>query len=516
MSVVLVNVANGPSNVLENLGIGAIASFLRKNNIEPTICYLGDTLLETEANKLPLKNNLFGFSMVYTNVDFIFLLAKYIKMKNPNASVFVGGRLATDAATEILNDCEYIDFVVSGFGEQPVFEVINAINSGNDISDISGIVTRLKDNGHKMSTNVNINNLPWPSRDYLELFPNNVVARINASIGCCGSCTFCSVNSFYSKDIKRWQGREMEDVFNEIRLLHENYGIRMFIFNDGSLEDPGVLGKSRIERLCDLIIEYKQKLSFRCYLRAETFSECDIPLIKKMRKAGFTQVFIGIESGSTQDLILFNKKATINDNHRAIKLFEDNGINVIMGFIPIHSLSNGDTLKENFNFLYEHKAYDLLNYATPLEVYYGTPIHKELEKQGLIHSDFSYKNPHAYVFKDYIVENVYEFINKHIGKDSNIIKDAYEFAGIVHTFNGLTALYPDEIVGFQEELKEIKIKLHKLISDFFRHIYIDNDLDFAYKNVTDFQEKLNALYQSAGLINLRLIKKKPFRSFFIK
>lgn len=39
-----------------------------------------------------------------------------------------------------------------------------------------------------------------------------------------------------------------------------------------------------------------------------------------MAAAGFTMVYIGIESGNERDLEIYNKRASIEDNHNAISL----------------------------------------------------------------------------------------------------------------------------------------------------------------------------------------------------
>ncbi len=95
----------------------------------------------------------------------------------------------------------------------------------------------------------------------------------------------------------------MDDVFQEIRELHEEYGVQCFTFNDGSFEDPGKLGKQRVESLSKQIVEYPDRMSFRCFLRAETFQEKDVPLIRLMRKAGLHKSSLDLRLQTNRILI---------------------------------------------------------------------------------------------------------------------------------------------------------------------------------------------------------------------
>lgn len=56
---------------------------------------------------------------------------------------------------------------------------------------------------------------------------------------------------------------------------------------------------------------------FRCFFRAETFSKEDPELISLMRKAGFSIVYLGIESGCDAGLKVYHKRAIVHDNVNA-------------------------------------------------------------------------------------------------------------------------------------------------------------------------------------------------------
>src|SRR5690606_15468610 len=122
--------------------------------------------------------------------------------------------------------------------------------------------------------------------------------------------------------------------------IYNEFGIRSFTFNDGSFEDPGQLGKQRILDFCNAVVSHDtEPFSFWCFIRADSFCENDLSLIQLMRKSGFTQVYIGIEAASPEDLKLYGKNATPLDNERSIQLFKKCDIDVQTGFMIINPFS---------------------------------------------------------------------------------------------------------------------------------------------------------------------------------
>ena len=80
-----------------------------------------------------------------------------------------------------------------------------------------------------------------------KIFQNVLMARIYSSRGCCANCSFCTHNCYNTS--KTWRGRSVKEVFDEMVDVHQKYGISVFMFNDSSIEDPGFLGKARLEEL---------------------------------------------------------------------------------------------------------------------------------------------------------------------------------------------------------------------------------------------------------------------------
>lgn len=500
----------------EHLGIGIIASYLRKHQIDVTLYGISVfTDIKNAVKSISLEDNVYGFPMYETNALYIYELAKEIKKHNPKCKIFTGGYFATACASDILDDCSSMDFVVLGEGQIPVLEAVQALSKKKEIKH-DAILVRGDEPNTKKPFVTDLFNGCLPARDNLELSIKNGLhsARLIASKGCCGDCSFCSFNN-YSRENKSkvWQGREVKDVFNEMVSLYKTYGIRSFSFSDGSLEDPGTLGKKRIAELCQLLIDYDTKFSFWCFVRADTFDESDIPLLKLMKEAGIYNVNIGIETANEKDLLLYNKRATLADNHRSVDLFRNYGIDVAPGFIMLNPYSTRDTLRKNYEFLSEHGIETVFFYTTILSAYKGTKIYNTVNRDNLFKSN--YLEPSNYYFLDEFASQTNDLFNRTLRKSPSVIREN-DICLLWYLVLSLQRFFPDEATPYVEEIRMLRKQLANESKHYFKIIYMDNDLKYAEQYFQDFENKILEIYTLMSNVKLRMLKREPFRSYFLR
>lgn len=224
----------------------------------------------------------------------------------------VGGYKATEDVDDIFGRCPKVDIIVRGEGE----ETIREIAKGEPLEKILGISYRA---GGKVIHNKNrplpdINNITPPDRglrqyEYSMMSNGMKVSSatfdtILSSRGCPFKCKFCTFSLNLLGQKRDYVSRSAESVVEEIEGI--SAGIILFS-DDNFFTEP-----KRAEKICDLIIAKKIKKSFVAQTRIDVAEYPE--LLKKMVKAGFKVLLLGIESPHDRILAALNKgfnRATI-------------------------------------------------------------------------------------------------------------------------------------------------------------------------------------------------------------
>lgn len=213
--------------------------------------------------------------------------------------VLLGGRHASEDPERWMVDFPGVNAVVRGDGE----EAVEAICRGVPFKDIAGLSFRSGD-----EIIHNRNRIPGPIQD--NLFPDRSLRKykyeigfggansglevdmISASRGCPFNCKFCSFarNPWGTKRI--WTARSAESVVDEI----EQARGRIIGFTD----DIFTFDMDRVEKICDLIIARGIHKKYVINARLEIARRPDV--MRKMEKAGFVLLMLGIESAHDKTL----------------------------------------------------------------------------------------------------------------------------------------------------------------------------------------------------------------------
>ena len=497
----------------EDIEIASLKAYLVSKGLTVHLVILYGEVNDTDvADVLPYNFRILGIRMDEINGTRCYKIASLIKQSHPESIIFVFGDLPTNAYSLILQDCSHIDFVVLGDPEETVFHTVTAINNGVPAHVLESIVTR-NDIVKKQAAQADVPNLPWPSKDFLQRGGYRS-ARIYAGRGCCGSCAFCSYHLYYKNSENLWQGRNMFDVYNEVMYLNREYGISNFAFQDESLEDPDHYQKRRIIDFCDHLTDNINKLSFWCYLRPNTFRDEDIDTIKKMRASGFIQVYLGIESNSEQDLRLYGKRNTVEDNARAIRLFTQEGIDVEYGFIMINPLSTEKSLLENYIFLEQNNTFRTSLYTNQLSVIYNTPFYWKMLKQGMLTDQYSYLRPLSYRFDNDFTTELCVFLGKSYAL-SEIRGYEIKCMSIKNAFLRLIYRFPNDVDVKEGYTKFIDIqkKIGHKVSTYFSILYRENNIRKAADCFTQWEAEMIQLHKSALILYIKMMKNYKYFNY---
>ena len=168
--------------------------------------------------------------------------------------------------------------------------------------------------------------------------------------------------------------RSAESVVDEMEYAIAQYGAHtmyfldeIFLFNDQLTFDTLELIKKR---------NLPKRIRWRGLTRVNFVDE---NIIKSAKEAGCFALELGIESGSNEILKAINKKITVEEAERAVKIIKKEGIAVAADFILGHPGETLETIKETVNLAVKLNTNRIsVGIMTP---YPGTKIY-EMAKRG--------------------------------------------------------------------------------------------------------------------------------------
>jgi len=225
-----------------------------------------------------------------------------------------------------------------------------------------------------------------------------------ASRGCARTCSFCSIHMFYrSAPGKVVRTRRPAEIAREMKMLHEERGISLFLFQD---DDFPVFGPAWHRWTREFLAElYRQDLPGRILWKINARADAiDPELFAEMRDAGMYLVYMGLESGSEEGLVTLNKSITVRQNIRAVDYLKKLGILFDFGFMLLDPSSTFESILENVAFLRRivGDGYMAAEFCRMIP-YDGTPIKDQLAQQGrlrgdICHPDYDFLDPRLYDF----------------------------------------------------------------------------------------------------------------------
>ena len=297
-----------------------------------------------------------------------------------------------------------------------LLELADAVSTDRDWHGIHGIAYR--DHDEVVATPArplmeDLDQLPYPERNYQ---PGAVLGRtimpILASRGCARTCSFCSIHTFYrAAPGKMVRTRKPAEVVREMRALHEERGIRIFLFQDDDFPLFGPVWRRWAGEFVDELHRHglPGKVIWKMNCRADAV---DRDLFVRMRAAGLYLVYMGLESGSEQGLETLHKQITVAQNIRAVNLLKSVDLMWDYGFMLLDPSSTFESVRENVKFL----RTILVDGCLPVTFcrmlpYNGTPIKDELVRTGRLTGDVC--NP-DYEFLDSRLSQFYEGLTRMI------------------------------------------------------------------------------------------------------
>lgn len=379
-------------------------------------------------------------------------IIKQIKKIRPQIKIIIGGPHCTLFPKESLVETQ-ADISVQGDGERVITSIKKALEGKISLSKIPGIY--YKDNkkirkGASIQIIKDLDTIPFPSRnpvnkynygkEYNPKIKKGEFTSIITSRGCPFSCKFCSRNSI---SMKSYRTRSAKNVFEEIKELN-NQGFKYLIFVDDSF----LSNRRQAHEIFNQIIE--EKLNIKFIITGVRVDATEKELFQKMKKAGVTHLYFGLESGNQDVLDFYNKKTTLNNIGYAIKLSHDIGFFNVGSFILGAPLETEEHFKRTIKFA-KTLPLDSVSFL-PLDYVAGSDLWCKSVQQGKI-------SEREYMVRADSNKGLGSFTKEEIGKYCiNAHRDFYLQPGFI--FRLLIKSFKNDDLGF----------LQSYISLFFSNI----------------------------------------------
>jgi len=413
-----------------NLGLGYLTSVLRQYGYSVHVVDIEQEPEEILKAARKINPVLIGFSLIFQ-----FFIGRYAELLHDlrahgvDCHFTMGGHFPSLSYQQTLELVPELDSVVRFEGEMTLVELADAVSTGQDWTGIHGLAYRSGDEVVATTARAlveDLDKLPYPERNYE---PEAVLGRsimpILASRGCARTCSFCSIHTFYRAAPGRIvRTRKPAEVVREMRMLHEERGITIFLFQDDDFPLFGTVWRRWANEFVDELHRsgLPGKVIWKMNCRADAV---DRELFIKMRDAGLYLVYMGLESGSEEGLETLHKQITVAQNLKAVETLKSIGLMFEYGFMLLDPSSTFESVRENLNFLRTILADGCLPVTfCRMLPYDGTPIKDELVRTGRLRGDVC--NPD------------YDFLDPRLADFYEGLRSVVDVRGWIHGYQALT------------------------------------------------------------------------------
>lgn len=376
--------------VFPTLGVLKVAAVLEQSGADVDVLDLSgadDLSGAVEAHLTHGHADAYGITATMPQMPQAAEIARHITTTCPEATLILGGPHVTlmqasarleqkrgvigraTAAMDALR--ERFDVLVCGDGERAIAQALRP--------DAPELIDGDDPKSDLFLTPADLEIAPFPARHLIDVNSyhyaiDGVRAQsLICQLGCPFGCKFCGGRS--SPFLRRARLRSSSQVVAEMRHLYETYGTTGFMFFDDELNvNPKFM--ELLQQIVALQQEVGVAFRLRGFLKAELLTE---PMAAAMYEAGFRQALIGFESGHPRILQNILKKATRDDNTRAVEMLHGAGVSVKAAMSIGHPGESPETIAATRDWLLEVRPdeFDM----TIITVYPGTPYFDEATEE---------------------------------------------------------------------------------------------------------------------------------------
>ena len=339
------------------------------------------------------KPHIVGMTAYITHVGAVKEMARKIKCLSNKTITVVGGVHAEVVPEDFTS--KYIDYIICSNPVETFNKIIDRVRAGVDTKDIDE--TYIKSNEHqprlasccrgtkeiegtyvkgKKHIRTSSYNILPPNRSsvkkyrkkYYYMF-HNPCALIKTSLGCPYTCSFC-----FCKEITggKYFARKIDEVMEELESIKER---EVYIVDDDFL-----FNEDRLNLFCDELERRNIHKRFLVYGRADFIASHE-KVIGRLSRHGLSAVIVGVESVREKDLKDFNKRSSLENNEKAIRILQKYGIELYATMILQPDFTKQDFRQIEDYIIGLNVSFVNLQPLTPLP---GTEIYDDYKDKILV------------------------------------------------------------------------------------------------------------------------------------
>ena len=363
------------------------------------------------------KPHIVGMTAYITHVGAVKEMARKIKCLSNKTITVVGGVHAEVVPEDFTS--KYIDYIICSNPVETFNKIIDRVRAGVDTKDIDETYiksnehqprlasccrdtketseTYIKSNEHqlhmesccrgtkeidgiyvkgKKHIRTSSYNILPPDRSsvkkyrkkYYYMF-HNPCALIKTSLGCPYTCSFC-----FCKEITggKYFARKIDEVMEELESIKER---EIYIVDDDFL-----FNENRLNLFCDELERRNIHKRFLVYGRADFIASHE-KVIGRLSRHGLSAVIVGVESVREKDLKDFNKRSSLENNEKAIRILQKYGIELYATMILQPDFTKKDFRQIEDYIIGLNVSFVNLQPLTPLP---GTEIYDDYKDKILV------------------------------------------------------------------------------------------------------------------------------------
>jgi anaerobic magnesium-protoporphyrin IX monomethyl ester cyclase len=360
--------------------------------------FAADPLQHIEDAFKKHKYEVAGFSVMTASLRDADKAAALIKKVSPQTKIIYGGPHPSVMPDKSIQN-PLIDGIALAEGEDTFVEIVKKKGKFKNVAGLwykeDGKIIR----NMPRALEQDIDTIPFPARHLVDMeryiknwYQMDIVdyklrgTGIMASRGCSYRCSFCqpTLDKMFGKKMRK---RSAKNIVDELEMLQKEYGMNSFIF----LDDTFTLDPKWVHEVCDELIARDVNYKWGCNSRTHLVTES---MFTKMKQAGLSKVYIGMESGSQRVLDeVYQKDIKIDHIYRATKILKKLGVRM-QGYFMMGAPSETLTdIKQTINFAKSLPIEEAtFSVTTPLPETYLYERSKHLIKGAIEDMDY-YKVP---------------------------------------------------------------------------------------------------------------------------